>query len=276
MATSEIDHRRVQSDWEGEGADRENMDLPGHMNELISAVLCANSRTVVVMQSGTPVEMPWLPSAPAVVQAWYGGNEAGNGIADILFGDTVPSGKLPLSFPTKVQDNPAYLNYKSNRGRTLYGEDVFIGYRFYEASSKHVCFPFGHGLSYTKFSFQNLKMQQYDEKIIASLDVTNTGSVVGSEVAQMYISQQSPSVSRPPKELKGFTKVKLQPGETKRVTITALTRYATSFWDEGRSMWISERDKYTVTVSNSSACDAEHQVVQGEFEIKKTTWWKGL
>jgi beta-glucosidase len=246
------------------------------MNQLISAVLGANPRTVVVMQSGTPVEMPWLHSAPALVQAWYGGNEAGNAIADILFGDAVPSGKLPLSFPSKVQDNPAYLNYKSNRGRTLYGEDIFIGYRFYEASSRYVSFPFGHGLSYTSFSFQNLKVQQNDKELTASLDVTNTGAVSGSEVAQMYIAQQSPSVSRPTKELKGFTKVELQPGETKTITIVALTRYATSFWDEGRNMWISEKGKYMVIVSNSSACDAKQQVVQSEFEIEKTTGWKGL
>lgn len=121
-----------QSDWEGEGTDREIFSLPGHMDALISAVSAANPSTVVVMQSGTPIAMPWISSVNALVHAWYGGNETGNAIADILFGAVNPSAKLPLSFPKRIQDNPAFLNYRTERGRTLYGEDVYVGYRWYE------------------------------------------------------------------------------------------------------------------------------------------------
>lgn len=177
----------LNSDWEKEGHDRTDMDLPAGSDELISRVLKANPRTVVVIQSGTPVTMPWADAACALLQAWYGGNEAGNGIADILYGDENPSGKLPLSFPVRLEDNPSYLNFQSERGRVLYGEDIYVGYRYYEKSKRAPLFPFGYGLSYTTFVRSNLSVivssPEYPgkltsaETITVSLTVKNTGSV---------------------------------------------------------------------------------------------------
>jgi len=138
------------------------MDLPGHTDELISAIANANPNVVVVLQSGTPVSKPWAYKISTLVQAWCGGNETGNAIADILFGDVNPFGKLPLSFPFRNEDNLAYLNYRSERGRVLYGEDIFIGYRFYEATNRRVQFHFGHGLSYSSFNLSNLKVSVRD------------------------------------------------------------------------------------------------------------------
>lgn len=251
------------------------MDLPGHTNALISAVVAANPNTVVVMQSGTPVEMPWNDKVPAMIHAWYGGNETGNAIADVLFGDVNPSGKLSLTFPKRVQDNPAFLNYKSERGRTIYGEDVHIGYRYYEALDREVLYPFGHGLSYTSFSFSDLSVKNDGEHLEVSVKVTNTGKVAGAQVVQVYIAPQNPSLTRPPKELKGFGKVFLGPGASEVAKVKIQTKYAVSFWDEGRDAWAIEKDVYKVIVSDSSAVTKENSLV-GNFQIKETTWWNGL
>jgi len=264
-------------DWESEGFDRPDMKLPGHLDRLISAVAEANPSTAVVLQSGTPVEMPWLSKVPAVLQAWYGGNETGNGIADVVFGDVNPCGKTSLSFPIKNEDNPAFLNYRSEAGRVLYGEDVYVGYRYYDTLSRPVAFPFGHGLSYSTFGFSDLKLDvpsNNDGDLIAKLTVKNTGKIAGAQVAQLYVSQLSPSIRRPTKELKAFTKVFLQPGEEKTVELKAALKYATSFWDESRNAWVSEKGKYKVIVADSSAVG--DCAVEETFEVKKTQWWNGL
>ncbi len=263
----------LNSDWESEGYDRETMDLPPGSDDLIKAVCVANPNTAIVIQSGTPVTMtPWLSSANAIVQAWYGGNETGNAIADVVFGKTNPNGKLPLSFPVRNEDNPAFLNYRSERGRTLYGEDVYVGYRFYEKAKKDVAFAFGHGLSYTTFEVSNLSVSDSDSEITVSAKVSNTGSTDGAEVVQVYISQVSPSINRPPKELKGFRKVQLEAGEEKKVQLKINKKYATSFYDEERSSWVMEEGKYVVLVGNSS------QSVEkaGEVNVSKPIWWTGL
>ena len=151
---------------------------------------------------------------------WYGGNETGNAIADILFGAVNPSAKLPLSFPIRLQDNPAFLNYRTERGRTLYGEDVYIGYLWYEQLDLPVLFPFGHGLSYTSFKFLDLTVSKSDKEIKVSIKVTNTGDREGAEVVQVYVAQKNPSIRRPRKELKGFKKVFLEKGESKVVEVS--------------------------------------------------------
>lgn len=262
----------LNSDWESEGYDRYHMDLPPHSDELISRVCAANPNTVVVIQSGTPVTMPWLSQCNALLQAWYGGNETGNAIADVLFGEVNPSGKLPLSFPVRVEDNPAFLNYTSERGRTIYGEDVYIGYRFYEKVKKAVAFPFGHGLSYTNFNFKGLSVADTGDNITVSLTVSNFGSLDGATVVQIYVSQQNPSINRPPKELKGFTKVYLKAGKMDHVNVNISKKYAASFWDEDRDAWIMEADKYDVLVGDSSA----NTPLKGSFQVKRTSWWNGL
>ncbi|KAK6859242.1 beta-glucosidase protein [Apiospora arundinis] len=232
----------LNADWETEGHDRADMKLPPGVDDLIAAVAKANPNTAVVMQSGTPVEMPWISDVGSVIQAWYGGNETGNTIADILFGDVNPSGKLSLSFPVRVQDNPAYLNYRTEGGRVLYGEDIYVGYRYYEFAERPVLFPFGHGLSYTTFAFSDLSVADKDSKLSVSVAVKNTGELKGAEVAQVYVApKQKAKVNRPLKEMKGFAKVELAPGESKTVTVDIDSRYAASYWDEDRDQWCVEK-----------------------------------
>ena len=264
----------LNGNWESEGYDRPDMDLPGLTDELIYKVAAANPRTAVVIQSGTPVTMRWRDSVPALVQAWYGGNETGNAVADVLFGDVNPSGKLPLSFPIRNEDNPAFLNYRSERGRTIYGEDVYIGYRYYEKTCKAVAFPFGHGLSYTEFEMTDLDVvDEGNDEVVVSIRLVNKGRLDGAQVVQVYVRQESPSENRPPKELKGFTKVLLKAGEERKVEVCLRKKYAASFWDEERDSWIMEKDRFEVLVGDSSA----DTPLRGKyFEVQKTQWWKGL
>lgn len=265
----------LNSDWESEGYDRSTMDLPNRIDDLINAVLAANVNTAIVLQSGTPVTMPWLDQASAVLQAWYGGNETGNAIADIVFGATNPSGKLPLSFPLRNEDNPAYLNYRTEAGRTFYGEDVYVGYRFYEKTNRAVAFPFGHGLSYTTFSVDGLELSFADAgaTLVAHVTVCNTGSCDGAQVVQVYVAQQEPSIGRPIKELKGFAKVFVKEGQKAvRTEIRIPRKYATSFYDERKGAWCEGKGKYTVLVGDSSASVP----LSASFEVAETRWWKGL
>lgn len=266
----------LNADWETEGNDRDSMDLPGYLDEMIAAVAEANPNTAVVMQSGTPVTMPWIEKVPALVQAWYGGNETGNCIADILFGDANPSGKLSLSFPVHLRDNPSYLNFRAEGGRTLYGEDVYMGYRYYEYLEKPVLFPFGHGLSYTTFAFSNLSVEEKDGKVTVKVSVKNTGSRKGAEVVQVYVApKQKAKINRPVKEMRGFDKVELEAGEERVVTVEVETKYAASYWDEGRKRWCAEKGAYEVVVGNSSQ-DKEGVTLRGEFSVGETFWWSGL
>lgn len=247
------------------------MDLPGHLDELITRVSAANPQTVLVMQSGTPVTMPWLSSVPAVVQAWYGGNETGNAIADVIFGDVNPSAKLPLSFPAKVEHNPAFTSFRSELGRTVYTDDVFVGYRGYEIVGRDVNFPFGHGLSYTTFSSSNLALtssgEDLEDVITVSVDVQNTGSRDGKEVVQVWVKPPVEGrVLRAKRELKGFTKVALRSGETKKVRLELRRKDLGSFWDQEREMWVLEKGEYGVVVGRE----------ESRFVVGRSEWWRGL
>ncbi|KAK9311452.1 glycoside hydrolase superfamily [Lipomyces starkeyi] len=260
----------LNHDWESEGYDRQFMDLPGRQDELITAVAEVNPNIVVVNQSGTPVTMPWLSKVAGLLQAWYGGNETGNAIADVLFGDVVPSGKLPLSFPVLNEDNPAFLNYRSERGRVLYGEDVYVGYRFYDKTKKKVNFPFGYGLSYTTFELSDIIADIAGDTLTVRVTVSNVGKVNGSEVVQIYISQHAPSINRPPKELKGYKKIAVPSGDSELVEIAIPVKYALSFWDEERDAWICEKDNYTVTASNGT------MTLKTDVNVEETMWWNGI
>ncbi|KAJ5113036.1 hypothetical protein N7456_001570 [Penicillium angulare] len=265
----------LNAEWEIEGSDRSTMKLPGLLDTLISEVSAANQNCVVVMQTGTPVEMPWLEKVPALVQAWYGGNETGNCIADVIFGDYNPSGKLSMSFPKCLQDNPSFLNFRAEAGRTLYGEDIYIGYRYYEFVNKVVNFPFGHGLSYTTFCFSDLSVDCDGEKLRVVFSITNTGSVKGAEVAQMYVEPKNTAkVNRPIKELKQFAKVELQPQETREVVLEELVKYAVCYFDEERDKWCVEAGKYDVVISDSSAIT--DRALRGSFKVGKSFWWSGI
>ncbi|KAH8658180.1 putative beta-glucosidase I [Xylariales sp. PMI_506] len=262
----------LNSDWEFETYDRPHMDLPPWSDVLISKVLEANPNTIIVMQSGTPIWMPWISQCKALVHAWYGGNETGNAIADVLFGDVNPSGKLPMSFPVRLQDNPAFLNSRCEGGRMIYGEDIFVGYRYYEKVALPALFPFGHGLSYTSFALTTMVVQVTEEDMHVSLTISNTGSVNGAEVIQVYISGASTSVSRPVKELKGWTKIYLRAGETQQASVKIPLKYGVSFWDENKSSWCAEQGNYEIMAGTSS----QGEFLSGSFALQKTTWWKGI
>lgn len=266
----------LNADFEQEGHDRSHMGLPGRTDELIEAVAAANPRAVVVIQSGAPVTMPWAGSVAGVVQAWYGGNEAGSAIADVLFGDVNPSGRLPLSFPIRVEDNPAYLNYGSENGTVLYGEDVYVGYRYYETAKRPTLWDFGAGLSYTTFSLSGLRVsRESGEKgdlVLIDVTVENTGAVDGAEVVQVYVSQRRPSIRRPVKELKGFAKVFVGAGGSAVARVSVERKYAASYWDAARHSWIEEAGEYDVLVGASSSSTP----LKGVFEVPKTSWWSGL
>jgi len=241
---------------ETEGRDRESMDLTGTQNELIEAVAKAQPNTIVVVNAGCVVSMPWSNDVAAIVHAWYPGQECGNAIADVLFGTVNPCGKLPQTIPMRYEDNPALENYPGDGGIVRYGEGVFVGYRHYDDNDIEPRFAFGHGLSYTTFRYDDLTIEGRD----VAVDVTNTGDVAGKEVVQLYVADLSSSVPRPPKELKAFAKIALAPGETTTVRFTLPDR-AFQFWGHAGAegggasggSWVGEPGEFEILVGSSSA-----------------------
>lgn len=245
----------LNGEWETEGADRVDMKLPGSQNELIERVVKANKNTIVVLNVGSPVEMPWIEKVPAVIQLWYNSQEQGNALADILFGDENPSGKLPTTFPIRLEDNPAFINYPGENGKVHYGEGIFVGYRYYDKKKISPLFPFGHGLSYTKFKYSNLRVSKKsitpDQTVTVKVDVTNTGKVVGKEIVQLYVRDIKSTFARPEKELKAFEKIELKLKQTKTVTFT-LDREAFWYFDTLKNAWSTEAGEFEILVGASS------------------------
>jgi len=234
-----------------ESTDRRDMALHEGQNELIAQIASANPRTVVVLVSGSPVEMPWVDEVPAIVQMWYAGMEGGNAIADVLTGDTNPSGKLPMTFPKALADSPGHAlgDYAAEICR--YEEGIFVGYRWFDARKVEPLFPFGHGLSYTEFELSGLSAETTDAGVRVSLAVKNTGDRAGSEVVQIYVGQSVCSVERPLRELKDFAKVALEPGTSRRVQFD-LPRAAFAFWSEANNDWVVEPGEFLLEVGVSS------------------------
>ncbi|MBE2223194.1 MAG: glycoside hydrolase family 3 C-terminal domain-containing protein, partial [Anaerolineae bacterium] len=195
----------LNREWESEGFDRPDLELVGKQNELIARVAAVNPNTIVVVNVGSAVTMPWIDDVTAVLYQWYAGQETGNALADLLFGDVSPSGKLPTTFPVRYQDNPAYINFPGENGKVYYGEGLFVGYRFYDKKEIAPLFPFGHGLSYTTFAYDNLKLNGDSfgegDEILVSVDVTNTGKMVGQEIVQVYVHDVASRLVRPLREL---------------------------------------------------------------------------
>ncbi len=256
----------LTSELESEFYDRPSLELPGRQAELIEKVAAANPKTIVVLNTGSAIAMPWLDKVAAVVQAWYPGQEAGNAIADVLFGEVNPSGKLPQTFPQRLADTPAYINYPGENGQVYYGEGIFVGYRYYDKKEVAPLFPFGYGLSYTTFAYKNLTLNKAvyapGETIEVKLEVQNSGTRAGKEVVQLYVHDVTARVERPEKELKGFAKVELAPGETKSVTLT-LTTADLSFYDTAQKQWVAEAGAFEVLVGSSSR-DIR---LTGQFEL---------
>jgi beta-glucosidase len=239
--------------YESEGRDRLNMDLPGPQVELIEAVAQANPNTIVVLNAGAPVTMPWLDQVPAVLEAYYPGLEGGNAIANILLGAVNPSGKLSVTFPKRYEDNPTYGNYPGAK-QVYYGEGIFVGYRYYDHRDVEPLFPFGFGLSYTTFAYSGLrapKTAAAGKPVKVSVRIKNTGERAGKEVVQVYVSDKASSLPRPPQELKGFAKVALQPGESKSVEFV-LDERAFAFYDPYQKQWVVEPGEFEIRVGSSS------------------------
>lgn len=242
---------------DSEGYDRKSLALPYAQDELLTALAAVNPKIVAVMLSGNPYTLPWKKQVPAILQAWYGGTEAGNAIASVLVGEANPSGKLPFSFPAKVEDIGAHaLQAYPGDGQTVeYKEGIFVGYRWLEREKIKPVFAFGHGLSYTNFIYTDLNLDkeqvEQDGKLIAKVSVTNTGKCAGAEVVQLYVSDLKSSLPRPVKELKGFKKVYLKPGEKKEVTFT-LDKDAFSYYDPAVHSWVVEPGKFELSIGSSS------------------------
>ncbi len=245
----------LNHEWEAEGFDRVDMKLPGEQNELIKQVVKANPNTIVVLNVGSPVEMPWIEKVPAVVQLWYNSQEQGNALADILFGDVNPSGKLPTTVPVRLEDNPAFINYPGENGKVHYGEGIFVGYRYYDKKDVTPLFPFGHGLSYTKFKYSNLRLSSKkissDEILKVKVDVTNTGKVAGKEIVQLYVHDVQSTFARPEKELKAFEKIELKPNQKKTITFT-LDQEAFWYFDDLKNNWNTESGEFEILIGASS------------------------
>ena len=253
--------------FETENADREHMDLPGDQNKLIEAVVKANKKTIVVLNTGSPVTMPWINKVDSVVQAYFPGQEGGTATSDILFGNVNPSGKLTVTYPQKYEDNPTYNNYPGDR-KVFYGEGLYVGYRYYDTKNVTPLFPFGHGLSYTTFSYKNLEITKNEESYdyTVSLDITNTGSVKGKEVAQLYVQDIECSVHRPVKELKDFLKVLLEPGETKRISMS-LNKRSFAFYSIEKGRWIVEPGDFKIMVGASSSNIISSKIISIDKEL---------
>jgi beta-glucosidase len=242
---------------ESEGYDRTDLDLTEQQVALIKAVAAIQPNTIVILNNGAPVAMSeWIDDTAAVLEAWMMGQAGGGAIADLLFGRVNPSGKLAETYPLKLTDTPAYLNFPGENGEVRYGEGLFIGYRYYDAKGVPVQFPFGYGLSYTTFAYSNPKVSAAIFKdvdgLTVSIDVTNTGLAAGKEVVQVYVHDRQARLVRPSKELKGFAKVELQPGETKTVSVPLDFR-AFAFYDPAYHQWITEDGEFDILIGASSA-----------------------
>lgn len=248
--------------YESEGYDRSHMRLPANQNTLIEEIAKVNKNVVVVLHNGSPVEMPWVDNVKAILESYLAGQAVGIAQIDLLFGRANPSGKLAETFPLKLQDNPSYLFYPGNGKVADYAEGIFVGYRYYDKKEMDVLFPFGHGLSYTTFEYSALKLDakkiKAGQPVVASVKVKNTGKRAGKEIVQFYISAPTGNDCKPPyrearpqKELKGFEKVELKPGETKIVTVTLDAR-AFSVWDVDLHDWYIPGGTYQVMAAASS------------------------
>jgi beta-glucosidase len=241
--------------YDAEDADKPDMQMPFGQDELIKAVLKANPKTIVVLIGGGPIDMSqWIGDVKGIVQAWYPGMEGGTALAKILFGQSNPSGKLPMSFPKKLEDVPAHklATYPHDRVKNLYYlDDIYVGYRYYDTYDIAPEFAFGHGLSYTNFEYSNLKLQKQGKKLLVSCVVKNTGKRAGADVIQVYVHQQKSSLPRPEKELKGFQKIFLQPGSSSTVSIV-LDEDAFRYFNDQSNKWVLEPGYFDILVGSSS------------------------
>lgn len=255
---------------ESEGFDRNNMDMPESHNELIRRIAAVNDNVIVVLQLGSPVTMPWIDDVKGVVLAYLSGCQGGHAAVDVLSGAVNPSGHLAETFPLALSDTPCYLNYKNDKYNTKYKESIFTGYRYYDTAGQKVLFPFGYGLSYTTFRYSNLRLGAAEisdkDTLKVYVDVTNTGDVKGKDVVQLYVSQKNPTIYKAKKELKGFDKVELNPGETKTVSFS-LDSTAFDFFNVNIHDYCVESGEYVISIAK----DVTNVALTASVQVKSTT-----
>jgi len=254
---------------ESEGVDRAHINMPKEQNDLIEAVAAVQKKSVVILSNGSAVAMPWVEKVPAILEGWLTGQGMGRAVAEVLFGIVNPSGKLSETFPRKLEDNPSYLNFPGDLGKTYYGEGIFIGYRYYEKKKIQPLFAFGHGLSYSSFKYTELKLQKKSlidtDKLKFSINITNTGTHAGAEVIQVYITDEEASVAQPEKALCAFEKIQLNPGEIREVSFEVEPR-AFSYFNPLYKKWIIESGYFNISVGSSS----EDIRLKGRFYLEST------
>ncbi|NCC77018.1 MAG: glycosyl hydrolase [Clostridia bacterium] len=259
--------------YESEGYDRKHLHLPPNQDALIAAVAAVCPRTIVVLANGSPIEMPWVDEVEAILEGYLHGQAGGGAIADLLFGHANPSGKLAETFPLRLEDNPSYLDFPGINDRVEYREGLYVGYRYYDKRRMDVLFPFGHGLSYTQFSYSDLVVSAREiresDVLTVSVTVQNTGARAGREVIQLYLSYPEAKVDRVPQELKGFAKIELQPGESKTVTIP-LDRRSFAYYDVKAHDWLVEAGPVEIRVGASSRDIRLNTVIQIQAERHAT------
>ncbi len=262
----------TNDDWETEGEDRTTIALPGDQDELVAAVLAANPRTIVVVNTGAPVLLPWAGDAPAMLQSWLGGQEMADALVDVLTGAVDPGGRLPVTFPLAIEHTPSFGNFPGDNGQVVYAEGIFVGYRWYDSRTLPVLFPFGHGLSYTAFEVGRPVAASVvaGETVTVEVPVTNIGDRRGSHVVQCYVRPHGSRVVRPEKELKAFTKVTLDPGETTTVTLELDDR-AFAYWDPAQPEWPELRAAQAATMpqlqQQERRTEAGWTVEPGRYDI---------
>lgn len=261
----------LTENYESEGLDRVSLNIPENQNKLINEVCRVNKNVIIVLQNGSPIQMPWINKVKAVVTGYLGGEASGLSMYNCLVGNINPSGKLAESYPMKLEDTPCYKNFPGSEVSCEYKESIYVGYRYYDKIKKEVLFPFGFGLSYTEFKYSKLKIDQIKDTLKVSFKIKNIGRVKGKEIAQVYVSQKGPIIFKPEKELKGFEKIELEPGEEQEVVIK-LDRSSFEYYNVKEKRWSVENGKYYILIGKSSrniVLKEEIKIKSGDINIDK-------
>ena len=240
----------TNSDWETEGNDRKSLSLPGEQDALIKKILATNKNTVLVINTGSPVSMPWIKSCPAILQTWFPGQEFGNALAEILFGKESPSGKLPTTYPKKLSDTPAYSSYPGKNLQMNYKEKLLVGYKWYDKKKIEPLFPFGHGLSYSKFKLKKVSVTKKKHEIKIKVKLKNIGDFSTFETVQCYLERKAVKAEIPKKKLVDFKKLKITKNKSKKLTLKVSKRDL-SEWDVKKSKWEITKGDYIIHVGTS-------------------------